>query len=78
MKITFEDTRIADQALQHGFVAFRISMIPDQTERDKFTSLITYFSGYKSEEHTTTDCPLKDNKYYSTCPKIGHAFRKCS
>lgn len=77
IKIRFTETNITDKVLDKGFLAFKMSVIPEHITREKFVSLLTCFTCYQMEDHATKDCPLKDTKLCSECAEEGHRFTDC-
>lgn len=77
VKIRFAETAITDKALSDGFLAFNMSIVPSQMEREKFVNLLSCFTCYALEDHPTKDCPNKGSKWCSECAEQGHTYREC-
>lgn len=77
-KISFEETSMADEVIMNGFLTYNMSITSGQISREKFVSLLTCFTCYKYEEHSTKDCPEKGKKYCSNCAAEGHTFNECN
>lgn len=77
VKIRFAETAITDRVLESGFLAFNMSVLPNQIEREKFVNLLTCFNCYQYQDHATKDCPNKDIKVCSECAEIGHSYKDC-
>lgn len=77
IKITFEETGMAQNAKEKGLLMFHVAVTKEQIEREVYTNIQMCFICYELESHTSRDCPKKDTKVCSECGKDGHTFREC-
>lgn len=77
MKVSFQETSMAERATNNGFVMFNTSFLPTQISREEFTNLQTCFICYRYENHTTQNCPEKGKLYCSECGQEGHKYTEC-
>lgn len=78
MKIVFKDICSTERALRDGFLLFCMRVSPDQIKQETFTPLMTCFTCFKYERHSTYQCPDRGMvTLCSECSESGHTWREC-
>ncbi len=78
LKITFNQTALAQKCLQTGIKAFGISTPASLIKQETYIPIKCCMRCYTLETHYTSECPMpKDYKICSECSEEGHVWHQC-
>jgi hypothetical protein len=78
IKLLCANQDMATKALEHGILAFNLSIPPRDISEDKFIKITTCYKCYALNDHLVQDCPKGQHyKICSMCSSTEHTFKEC-
>ncbi len=78
LKITFTQSATAKKCVERGFLAYNISVPPNDIKQETYIPVKCCMHCFQLEGHSTRECQMsKDTKLCSECSKAGHLWYQC-
>ena len=76
LKIKFQSTNMAQQALRDGIIVLNQKINPKHVEKEQFVRITPCYNCF-SYRHKTRECPLEKKNLCSNCGEEGHRHTEC-